>query len=82
MMPGIYWFRPIGFDERDCELEDLPPLCECEDPECEGCQPLNEDAGIDAYYEDSQSPSIEDYLDTAQQAERLFGDEHRQRVRG
>ena len=77
MMPGIYWQRPWldGAEEpyrEDFEEEDLDEFEE----------PLNEDAGIDAYYEDSQSPSIEDYLDTSQQAERLWGDEYRQRVRG
>ena len=57
--------------EEDFDPEDLDEFEE----------PPNEDAGIDEYFEDSQSPSVEDYLDTTQQAERLWGDEHRQRVR-
>lgn len=55
-MPIPYWQRPWldGAEEHyreDFEEEDLGEFEE----------PPKEDAGIDEYYEDSQSPNVEDY---------------------
>ena len=72
-MPVPYWQRPWndGAREHYDEGEPDPPTCETcgreVDPAelfdgvCDGCAAKNEDAGIDQYYEDSQSPSVEDY---------------------